>query len=81
MTSLLEKREGPRGGGGAPGLSDDDVLLTRREAAEYLRRSVATLERWASVGSGPPAKRVGGRVLYSLSGLRTFVGLAPKDAA
>src|SRR4051812_47567911 len=53
-------------------LGEGDVLLTRREAAEYLRRSVPTLERWAAHGIGPPHRKVGGRVLYPLPGLRRF---------
>lgn len=51
-----------------------DTLLTRREAAEYLRRSVPTLERWAKLGIGPLFCRMNGRVLYQLSELRRFVG-------
>jgi excisionase family DNA binding protein len=31
-------------------LRDEDVLLTRREAANYLRVSVPTLERWSREG-------------------------------
>jgi hypothetical protein len=56
-------------------LGDQDVFLTRKEAAEYLRRSVPTLERWAGLGTGPPYRRVGpgGKVLYPLSSLRAFV--------
>ena len=43
-----------------------------REAAAYVRRSVATLERWAALGEGPPFRKVGGKVLYPLPGLRRF---------
>ena len=53
-------------------LDDEDVLLTRREAAVLLRRSVATLERWAAEGEGPPLRKIGGGVLYPLPGLRRF---------
>lgn len=56
-------------------LSETDVLLTRAEAAEYLRRSVPTLERWAAGGEGPPCRMVGGRALYPLTGLRRFAGI------
>ena len=55
-------------------LGDGDVFLTRREAATFLRRSVPTLERWAAKGVGPPPRKVGGRVLYPLLGLRSFAG-------
>jgi hypothetical protein len=54
-------------------LTDDDRLLTRAEAATYLRRSVPTLERWAANGTGPDCRHLGGRVLYKLRDLRTFV--------
>lgn len=59
--------------GFAAPLTDADVLMTRREAADYLRRSIPTLERWAMQGTGPRFRRVNGRVLYQLSELRAFV--------
>jgi excisionase family DNA binding protein len=58
-------------------LDDQDVFLTREEAAKYLRVSIPTLERWASHGVGPPFHKLGGvrgRVLYPLLGLRAFAG-------
>lgn len=58
---------------GADVLTDADVLMTRREAAGYLRRSIPTLERWAMQGTGPRFRRMNGRVLYQLSDLRRFV--------
>lgn len=61
-------------------LTEGDVLLTRAEAAAYLRRSVPTLERWAAVGEGPPCRMVGGRALYQLVGLRRFAGVEIKAA-
>lgn len=61
----------------------DDVHLTRPEAGQYLRVSIATLERWAMLGIGPETKRAGRRVLYPLSGLRRFARgePEPKSAA
>lgn len=56
-------------------LQDVDVLLTRKEAAEYLRRSVQTLERWRQQGEGPPFRMTGGRALYPLVELRRFAGV------
>jgi len=56
-------------------LPDQDRLFTRAEAASYLRRSVPTLERWASAGTGPDFRMVGGRALYPLTGLRRFAGV------
>jgi predicted DNA-binding transcriptional regulator AlpA len=53
------------------GTDDRDVLLTRPEAAQYLRNSVPTLERWAKLGIGPRPIRVGPRdVRYTLRSLR-----------
>ena len=51
-----------------------DVLLTRPEAAAYLRKSAATLERWARIGFGPKPVMAGRRALYRLSDLRKFTG-------
>jgi predicted DNA-binding transcriptional regulator AlpA len=57
-----------------PVLDDRDVVLTRREAAQYLRRSLATLDRWAAQGRGPRRIKYGpGAVGYRLSDLRKFV--------
>jgi excisionase family DNA binding protein len=42
-----------------------DRLLTQDEAAEYLRVSPRTLQRWRTeAGMGPPWHRAGRRVLY-----------------
>lgn len=60
-------------------LTDADVLLTRAEAAAYLRRSVPALERWARDGSGPRFSMIGGRALYPLVELRAFVGVSSLD--
>jgi excisionase family DNA binding protein len=54
-------------------LPPEETYLTRREAADYLRRSVPTLERWAMAKQGPRCRQVGGKVLYSLADLRAFV--------
>ena len=57
------------------GTDDRDVLLTRREAAHYLRKSEPTLERWARLGIGPQPKKVGPRsVRYTLRSLREAAG-------
>ena len=66
--------------GALGGLDDNDILYTRREAAEYLRKSVPTLERWARLGIGPKPIKVGPcSVRYTLRSLREFAGT--KDAA
>jgi hypothetical protein len=57
-----------------PGQTDADVLLTRAEAAAYLRRSVPTLESWSRQGFGPRMVRMGRRgVRYRLSDLRRYI--------
>jgi excisionase family DNA binding protein len=55
-------------------LTADDLLMTRREVAAYLRVSVPTLERWAAQGIGPRWRRVGGRALCPLSEVRRIAG-------
>jgi predicted DNA-binding transcriptional regulator AlpA len=69
---------GPRGpptAATAAVLDERDVLLTRPEAAAYLRKSIATLDRWSMQGIGPRPVRVGPRsVRYRLTDLRRFVG-------
>lgn len=50
-------------------------LLTRKEAAEALRRSKVTLARWARNGTGPKIIRINGRPLYPEDGLYEFLGL------
>jgi hypothetical protein len=56
--------------------TDEDVLLTRTEAANYIGRSANTLADWARKGFGPRVVRLGpdGRgVRYRLGDLRQFV--------
>ena len=55
---------------------EEDVLLTRPEAAAFLRLSVPTLERWTMLGIGPRTIRIGpkGR-RYPLAGLREYARL------
>jgi hypothetical protein len=56
-------------------VGQENLLLTRAEAAEFLRASVPTLERWAALGTGPEFRLVGGRALYRFTELRRFAGL------
>jgi hypothetical protein len=54
--------------------SDDDQILTRHEAAAFLKRHPKTLEAWAKVGSGPRVTRFGPRSLgYRMADLREFI--------
>ena len=53
---------------------DDDPLLTRDEAAAFLRMKPQTLAVWACRQSeGPPYAKIGRAVRYRLSDLRRFV--------
>jgi hypothetical protein len=57
--------------GRAAGILDDrDFLVTRKEAAVYLRKSIPTLERWARDGVGPRPVKIQRTVHYRLSDLR-----------
>jgi hypothetical protein len=53
------------------------TLLTRREAAKYLRRSKATLDRWAWLGIGPQITRG----LYDLADLNAWLDGASEKAS
>ena len=56
-------------------LDERDVLLTRDETAAYLRKSVATLDRWAAQGIGSRPVRLSPRTVhYRLTDLRKFIG-------
>lgn len=57
------------------GLPDTETLMTRRETAAYLRKSVPTLERYDRLGIGPKSMRIGGRVYYLLADVRRFAGV------
>jgi predicted site-specific integrase-resolvase len=53
--------------------SDSDILLTTRQAADWLDVSVSTLERWRALGVGPRYTKKGRWVRYRLGDLRAFV--------
>jgi excisionase family DNA binding protein len=61
----------------------EDILMTRAEAARYLRRTERTLERWAAEGEGPRVVRMGPghAIRYRLSDLRAFVEASAKQPA
>lgn len=48
-------------------------LLTRKEAADYLRVKKCTLEAWATKGGGPVYIKMGRAVRYRESDLVKFV--------
>jgi excisionase family DNA binding protein len=49
-----------------------DSFLIQIEAAELLRVSQRTLERWRLEGSGPPFRRFGRRVVYARQDLEDW---------
>lgn len=48
------------------------IYTTQSEAAEFLRLSERTLERWRVEGMGPRFRRFGRRVVYAKSDLETW---------
>jgi excisionase family DNA binding protein len=48
-------------------------LMTVQEAAEILRLSVSTLNKWRVAGGGPRFVRMGARVRYRPSDLNKYV--------
>lgn len=48
-------------------------LLTRKEAAEYLRLQKSTLDAWAHRGGGPVFVKMGRACRYRLEDLEDFV--------
>lgn len=52
--------------------TSSDPLLTREEAASFLRVQPCTLAAWSTKGSGPKVTRLGTRVLYRKSSLEEF---------
>lgn len=48
-------------------------FLSTRDAARHLTVSASWLEKARVRGDGPPFHRLGGRVVYSLEDLDTFV--------
>jgi excisionase family DNA binding protein len=55
---------------GAPGITQ---LLTVEEAANFLRCSKSSLDKWRLSGDGPSFVRVGSRVRYRVADLLVFV--------
>ncbi len=57
------------------------ILMTRSEAAEFLRLKPQTLAAWATRGTGPKVCKIGGKVLYRLEDLQDFIiaGITPRQ--
>lgn len=58
----------------------DDELLGSRDAARYLKVSVATLYRWRSHEEGPVSSKAGG-LKYRMGDLRAHLRRTAKGAA
>ena len=56
-----------------PTAEHEPELLTITEAADVLRAPVATLRYWRHLGTGPMSFRLGRRVLYRRTDLRTWI--------
>jgi predicted DNA-binding transcriptional regulator AlpA len=62
---------------GAIARLDPETLLLEDEAAQVLRVSKRTLERWRSQGKDPKPERIGPRrVTYSVGAILKFAGVA-----
>ncbi|HET6203366.1 MAG TPA: helix-turn-helix domain-containing protein [Planctomycetota bacterium] len=70
-TSALDT---PRCGRGyvASAPSRDPEYLSLRDAAAFLSVSPRQVRHWRSLGSGPPAIRLGRHLRFSVSDLRAF---------
>ena len=68
-------------------MPDKGTFLTQKEAAEMLRLSPRTLERYRVAGCGPRFVKAGRRVLYRLSEIdvwatdNTFASTSESEAA
>ena len=48
-------------------------LLTSQEAADFMKISIHTLEKWRSVGKGPPYVRAGRQARYDRETLEKWL--------
>ena len=56
----------------------NERLLSSDEAADFLRVSRYTLPTWRRLGRSPPYRKLGRRVIYSMTDLEAFVGALPR---
>ena len=52
--------------------ADPHIYLTQAEAADVLRISARSLERWRLEGTGPAYRKFGRRVVYGRADLETW---------
>lgn len=50
-----------------------DEFLDTKEAAEFIKHSVSTLEGWRSSGTGPKWYKPAGKVVYSKTDLLDWI--------
>ncbi|SDR44958.1 transcriptional regulator, AlpA family [Rhizobiales bacterium GAS113] len=55
-------------------------FLRTPEAARFLGLSGRTLEKHRTYGTGPQYRKIGGRVVYALDDLKTWVDLGAKKS-
>lgn len=48
-------------------------LISRKDFAEFVGRSVGTIAQWACQGRGPKPVRIEGRTFYRFDDVRSFV--------
>ena len=58
-------------------MSEDAEYLTTAEAAELLRTPIGTMYQWRHRNEGPPAHRIGKRLLYNRDELIAWIGGQP----
>jgi hypothetical protein len=51
----------------------DEPLLSGTEAADILKQKPATMPMWRHLGKGPPYLKIGKRVFYRPSDIRTYI--------
>lgn len=56
-----------------PSRTIDPLAVGEREAAKLLSVSQRTLWNWRRLGTGPHYRKVGGRVLYPIAALHSFL--------
>ncbi len=58
----------------------EEEYLTTGEVAEILRTPPETVRYWRHTGKGPDSFKVGRRVLYAVSDVKTFIDEARRRA-
>jgi hypothetical protein len=72
--SGYEKRSASSGDQDASRAAPDSPYYSNREAADFLRLSPRTLEKYRVIGGGPPFRKFGSRVFYTLADLEVWAG-------